>query len=90
MLLTVLDWDKLSSNDHIGGVTLDIKELIKNTPQRDPHTGLYKADEDKGFGGGEKTAWDDPVQSPAVDRKGDAMGGETRPRHSVQVSFLKS
>lgn len=49
--LTVLDWDKLSSNVYIGDITLDIKELIKNAPQPDPHTGLYKADEDEGGGG---------------------------------------
>ena len=54
MLLTVLDWDKLSSNNHVGDVTLDIKELVENTPQPDSYTGLYKADEDEGFGGGEK------------------------------------
>jgi phosphatidylserine decarboxylase len=27
VLLTILDWDKLSSNGHVGDVTLDIKEL---------------------------------------------------------------
>jgi phosphatidylserine decarboxylase len=43
VLLTVLDWDKLSSNDHIGDVASDVKELIDNTPQPDPQTGLYIA-----------------------------------------------
>ena len=39
--LTVLDWDKLSSNDHIGDAIFDLKHLIDNAPQRDPGTGLY-------------------------------------------------
>jgi phosphatidylserine decarboxylase len=56
VLLTVLDWDKLSSNDHIGDVALDVKELIDNTPQPGPQTGLYKAYEEEGATGekGEK------------------------------------
>ena len=52
VLLTVLDWDKLSSNDHIGDVALDVKELINNAPQPDPQTGLYKAYEEEGATGG--------------------------------------
>ena len=52
VLLTVLDWDKLSSNDHIGDVTLDVKELIDSAPQPDPQTALYKAYEEEGATGG--------------------------------------
>ncbi|KIM40811.1 hypothetical protein M413DRAFT_446183 [Hebeloma cylindrosporum] len=55
VLLTVLDWDKLSSNDHIGDVTIDVKELIENAPQPDPQTGLYPTDEAEGFGRGGQT-----------------------------------
>ena len=50
VLLTVLDWDKLSSNDHIGDVALDVKELIENAPQPDPQTGLYKLNEGEDLG----------------------------------------
>ena len=39
--LTVLDWDKLSSNDHVGDASLDVAELMKNAPQPDEVTGLY-------------------------------------------------
>lgn len=42
----ILDWDKLSSNDHIGDVTFDIAELMDNAPKRDPETGLYDAGEE--------------------------------------------
>jgi len=43
---SVLDWDKLSSNDHIGDATFDLAELISRAPQKDTGTGLYAAGED--------------------------------------------
>ncbi|KJA25211.1 hypothetical protein HYPSUDRAFT_214202 [Hypholoma sublateritium FD-334 SS-4] len=46
--LTVLDWDKLSSNDHVGDAGLDLKELIDAAAQPDPVTGLYKMDGTEG------------------------------------------
>ena len=39
--LTVLDWDKLSSNDHVGDASFDVSELLKNAPDKDSETGLY-------------------------------------------------
>ena len=44
--LTVLDWDKLSSNDHIGDASFHGKDLVKSAPQRDPVTGLYSEADD--------------------------------------------
>lgn len=44
--LTILDWDKLSSNDHIGDASFDVKELVQSAPQPDARTGLYASDED--------------------------------------------
>ena len=44
--LTVLDWDKLSSNDHVGDASFEVKRLMDNVPQKDPVTGLYPEDED--------------------------------------------
>lgn len=38
---SVLDWDKLSGNDHIADVYLELAELMKDLPARDPQTGLY-------------------------------------------------
>ncbi|KAH7884251.1 phosphatidylserine decarboxylase-domain-containing protein [Phlebopus sp. FC_14] len=43
---TVLDWDKLSSNDHVGDARFDVSELVQDAPQPDPRTGLYNEDED--------------------------------------------
>lgn len=39
--MTVLDWDKLSSNDHVGDIWLDVGELVRDAPQPDSRTGLY-------------------------------------------------
>ncbi|EJD07089.1 uncharacterized protein FOMMEDRAFT_103160 [Fomitiporia mediterranea MF3/22] len=39
--LSVLDWDKLSSNDHVGDANFDVNELIKNAPKKDENTSLY-------------------------------------------------
>ncbi|KAI5116381.1 hypothetical protein M0805_005878 [Coniferiporia weirii] len=42
--LTVLDWDKLSSNDHVGDASFDLSELLKTAPKKDEATGLYPED----------------------------------------------
>ena len=44
--LTVLDWDKLSSNDHVGNAEFAVQELLTNAPHKDPNTGLYPEDND--------------------------------------------
>jgi phosphatidylserine decarboxylase len=44
--LTVLDWDKLSSNDHVGDAGFMVSELLADAPQRDEGTGLYDDDVD--------------------------------------------
>ncbi|TFK17463.1 hypothetical protein FA15DRAFT_676048 [Coprinopsis marcescibilis] len=44
--LAVLDWDKLSANDHIGDANFNVKELLDSAPQPDSVTGLYSAQED--------------------------------------------
>ncbi|ETW83451.1 hypothetical protein HETIRDRAFT_474586 [Heterobasidion irregulare TC 32-1] len=44
--LTVLDWDKLSSNDHVGDAAFDVSQLTANVPLRDSKTGLYPEEED--------------------------------------------
>src|SRR5579859_6453523 len=43
--LTVLDWDKLSSNDYVGDASFSVSELVADAPQIDPVTGLYAAEE---------------------------------------------
>ena len=44
--LTVLDWDKLSSNDHIGDTSFSVKDLVDSAPQRDSVTGLYNEEDE--------------------------------------------
>ncbi|KAJ3889118.1 phosphatidylserine decarboxylase-domain-containing protein [Lentinula edodes] len=51
--LTVLDWDKLSSNDYIGECDFDVSELIaafEDGRGVDPETGLYPLDDGQGSG----------------------------------------
>ncbi|KAJ3927163.1 MAG: phosphatidylserine decarboxylase-domain-containing protein [Lentinula lateritia] len=51
--LTVLDWDKLSSNDYIGECDFDVSELIaafEDGRGVDPETGLYPLDNGQGSG----------------------------------------
>ncbi|KDR72276.1 hypothetical protein GALMADRAFT_1343907 [Galerina marginata CBS 339.88] len=48
--LTILDWDKLSANDHICETSFDVKELIEGAPQPDGETGLYVLGEEQGEG----------------------------------------
>ena len=44
--LTILDWDKLTSNDHIGDANFSVKDLVDCAPQRDPITGLYNEEDE--------------------------------------------
>ncbi|KAH7100949.1 C2 domain-containing protein [Auriculariales sp. MPI-PUGE-AT-0066] len=48
--LTVLDWDKVQSNDHVGDATIDLAELMARAPKPDAKTGLFAADEDLAHG----------------------------------------
>jgi phosphatidylserine decarboxylase len=48
--LTVLDWDKLSSNDYVGDAAIEVADLAANVPKKDPNTGLYpEQDDDTAF-----------------------------------------
>jgi phosphatidylserine decarboxylase len=42
--LTIFDWDKISSNDHIADYSFNVKELLEAAPQPGPN-GLYPFDE---------------------------------------------
>jgi len=44
--LAVLDWDKLSSNDHVGDVSLPLAKLLEHAPKVDEETGLYPEEAD--------------------------------------------
>ena len=48
--LPVLDWDKLSSNDHVGDGGFMVADLTADAPWRDERTGLYGEEEDGGHG----------------------------------------
>jgi phosphatidylserine decarboxylase len=40
---TILDWDKLSGNDHVGEASFNLTELLDKAPKKDPITGLYQS-----------------------------------------------
>lgn len=42
----VLDWDKISGNDHVGSISLPIQELMADAPRPDEATGLFHPDQD--------------------------------------------
>ncbi|GJE89731.1 phosphatidylserine decarboxylase-like protein [Phanerochaete sordida] len=44
--MAVLDWDKLSSNDHVGSASFSVSELLAKAPKKDEKTGLYPEDND--------------------------------------------
>ncbi|EMD32495.1 hypothetical protein CERSUDRAFT_26356, partial [Gelatoporia subvermispora B] len=44
--LTVLDWDKLSSNDYVGEVGFSVAEFLANALWKDEKTGLYPEEVD--------------------------------------------
>jgi len=46
--LTLIDWDKLSSNEHVGDAGFMVANLIADAPQRDENTGL--CGEEAGWG----------------------------------------
>lgn len=47
MQLTVFDWNKLSSNDHVGDANLTVEELLADMPKKDPNTRWYPEDNDR-------------------------------------------
>lgn len=44
--MAVLDWDKLSSNDHVGAASFSVSELLAKAPRKDDKTGLYPEEND--------------------------------------------
>jgi phosphatidylserine decarboxylase len=44
--LTVLDWDYLLSNNHVGDAIFMVSEFLADMSQMDPVTGLYDNDAD--------------------------------------------
>lgn len=73
---SILDWDKLSANDHIGDASFDVKELLDCAPQPDESTGLFAADEDG----------DHPMKDMKL-KLGTAKGLAWEAKHNPTISF---
>ena len=43
VLLSIYDWDKVSSNDFVGDTSFDLSELLDRAPKPDETTGLYNS-----------------------------------------------
>ena len=85
--LTVLDWDKLSSNDHVADASLNVNQLIEGAPQKDDKTGLYPVDLDVvGMEGGMKE-FVLPL-STAKEMPWEAKHNPVLVVRSVSISFL--
>lgn len=41
VILSVLDWEQVSKNKHVGTAVLNLESLIDAAPKPDPETGLY-------------------------------------------------
>jgi hypothetical protein len=79
--LTVLDWDKLSSNDHVGDAAIEIAELAENVPKRGPqHWALSRRRR--------RHAHFPGVQTAAGYSQGDAVGVEAFPDNHTPVSAV--
>jgi phosphatidylserine decarboxylase len=44
VLLSLLDWEQLAKNRHIGSAILDLKAVFEDAPKPDEETGLYSAE----------------------------------------------
>ncbi|KAJ9478971.1 Phosphatidylserine decarboxylase proenzyme 2 [Pseudozyma hubeiensis] len=43
----IYDWDRMSSNDYVGGAYISIADLVDAAPKPDAQTGLYKIDDER-------------------------------------------
>ncbi|PPQ82724.1 hypothetical protein CVT25_009350 [Psilocybe cyanescens] len=78
--LSVLDWDKLSSDNHIGDIYFDVNELVRHAPQPDKDTGLYPVGGEEGEKGAEGMQEYSLPLSTAKEMKGEA-------RHNPIIRF---
>ena len=76
--LTVLDWDKLSSNDHVGDASFDVAKLMADAPKKDEEMGLYPEEEDGKRG---VTEFELPLQT------GKEMPRAWESKHNPTITF---
>jgi len=80
----VYDWDKMSSNDHVGSCSISIKELIEKAPKPNEETGLYDSDLEDSKGKG-MNAFTLPLEKREDDD--DHKYGSSQPTLTVEARF---
>ncbi len=79
----IYDWDRMSSNDYVGGAQLSISDLLDAAPKPDPETGLYKAG-DEGILGSMKEF---VLPLSRVEKDEEAKFKSKRPVLTIQAKF---
>ncbi|KAI0094146.1 hypothetical protein BDY19DRAFT_880954 [Irpex rosettiformis] len=80
--LAVLDWDKLSSNDHIGDISLPLAKLLKHAPKMDEETGLYPEEAD-----GTQDGMTDFVLGLNTEKGGLKLEGRHNPELTIRAKY---
>ncbi|SPC62914.1 related to phosphatidylserine decarboxylase [Ustilago sp. UG-2017b] len=81
----IYDWDRMSSNDYVGGTQIAVADLLDAAPKPDPQTGLYKTD-DEGILGKMK-AFTLPLVRIEKDEQVKFKGTKKQPTLTIQAKF---
>ncbi|KAJ1026691.1 hypothetical protein NDA16_002289 [Ustilago loliicola] len=81
----IYDWDRMSSNDYVGGTQIAVADLLDAAPKPDPQTGLYKTD-DEGILGKMKE-FSLPLVRVEKDEQVKFKGTKKQPTLTIQAKF---
>lgn len=81
----IYDWDRMSSNDYVGGTQIAVADLLDAAPKPDPQTGLYKTD-DEGILGKMKE-FTLPLARIEKDEQVKFKGTKKQPTLTIQAKF---
>ncbi|EST05400.1 Phosphatidylserine decarboxylase-related [Kalmanozyma brasiliensis GHG001] len=79
----VYDWDRMSSNDYVGGTQLSIADLLDAAPKADTETGLYKTDDEGTLGSMKEFV----LPLTRVEKDEEAKYKTKRPTMTIQAKF---
>ncbi|KIS69468.1 uncharacterized protein UMAG_02799 [Mycosarcoma maydis] len=79
----IYDWDRMSSNDYVGGTQISIADLVDAAPKADAETGLYKMG-DEGIAGSMKEF---VLPLSRVEKDEEVKFKSKRPTLTIQAKF---